>query len=215
MLTLNTPLFELHQFGLPRIGKATSLKLATEIAALNGRPDIRQANIEDLLHYLPMRYEDRSNLATVADLQDGITASVEVRIRLGGIIPFKGGRIKMYEFLAEDSSGSIRAFWWNQIYLNRVFDREMRVILYGQWKWNRHKGIYEVENPDYEIMSGDDEAESIHTSRRVPVYRKLGDFRTRQLRSIFFHVINSLDDQPQDPVPNEIATRLEFWMTPI
>ncbi|MFN7926603.1 MAG: hypothetical protein U0Y68_01440 [Blastocatellia bacterium] len=37
-----------------------------------------------------MRYEDRSNLATTAMLQDGQTASVEVMVRVGGIVPLKG-----------------------------------------------------------------------------------------------------------------------------
>ena len=151
------------------------------------------ATVEDLLHYLPFRYEDRSNLADTSQLQDGQTASVEVMVRVGGIVPLKGGRIKMYEFVASDGGGQVRAFWWNQIYLNKVFTRGSRVILYGQWKWNRYKNYFEVENPDYELMQDeDDDAESsaIHTARRVPIYRKLGDFRTRQLRTIFHHVVN-------------------------
>ncbi|MFN7926604.1 MAG: hypothetical protein U0Y68_01445 [Blastocatellia bacterium] len=63
----------------------------------------------------------------------------------------------MYEFIASDGSGQVRAFWWNQIYLNKVFHRGARVILYGQWKWNRYKNPFEVENPEYEMLQEEDD----------------------------------------------------------
>jgi ATP-dependent DNA helicase RecG len=216
MLTLNTPLIELHHHDLPRVGPKTAQSLARELAALTAKADVREAIVEDLLHYLPMRYEDRSNLARVAGLHDGDYASMEVAVRIGGIVPLKGGRLKMYEFVATDGEAQIRAFWWNQVYLDKVFHRGMRVILYGQWRWNKYKGIYEVENPDYELMpegkeadkeTDDDDADAIHTSRRVPVYRKLGDFRTRQLRALFHHVLNNLQLDGTDPLPTEMAAR--------
>ncbi len=210
MLTLTTPLVELHHQGLPRVGQKTAHALAVEIAAINARPDAREATVEDLLHYLPMRYEDRSNLTRIVELRDGETASIEVMVRIGGVIPLKGGRLKMYEFIGTDGVNQIRAFWWNQIYLNRVFSRGSRVILYGQWKLNRYKGYFEVENPDYEILADDDdeaEVTAIHTARRVPVYRKLGDFRTRQLRTIFHRVISRLPDEIPESLPAEVIER--------
>ncbi|HEY8459220.1 MAG TPA: ATP-dependent DNA helicase RecG, partial [Blastocatellia bacterium] len=210
MLTLNTPLVELHHHGLPRVGRKTSHGLASEIAAISAKPDPRDATVEDLLHYLPMRYEDRSNLARISQLQDGQTASVEVMVRVGGILPFKGGRLKMYEFIATDGEAQVRAYWWNQIYLNRVFQRGSRVVLYGQWKLNRYKGYFEVENPEYEILTDDDddpETSAIHTARRAPIYRKLGDFRTRQLRSIFHHLLNNIEKDVPESLPDEIIAR--------
>jgi ATP-dependent DNA helicase RecG len=210
VLTLNTPLVELHHHALPRVGQKTAHALALEMATLTAKADAREATVEDLLHYLPMRYEDRSNLAQVAVLQDGDYASVEVAVRVGGVVPLKGGRLKMYEFIATDGTGQVRAFWWNQIYLAKVFQRGTRVILYGQWKKNKYKGYFEVENPEYEVLSDeDDEAElaAIHTARRVPVYHKLGDFRTRQLRSIYHHVIGKLSQEVAETLPGEIVAR--------
>jgi len=210
VLTLNTPLVELHHHGLPRVGQKTAHGLAVEIAAIAAKPDARDATVEDLLHYLPMRYEDRSNLARISQLQDGQTASVEAVVRVGGIIPLKGGRLKMYEFIATDGEAQVRAYWWNQIYLNKVFQRGTRVILYGQWKLNRYKGYFEVENPEYEILTDEDddqEVAAIHTARRVPVYRKLGDYRTRQLRSIFHHILNKIEKEITESLPAEIIAR--------
>ena len=210
MLTLDTPLVELHHHGLPRVGQKTAHGLAAEIANIAAKPDARDATVEDLLHYLPMRYEDRSNLARISQLQDGQTASVEVMVRVGGIIPLKGGRLKMYEFIATDGEAQARAYWWNQIYLNKVFHRGSRVILYGQWKLNKYKGYYEVENPEYEILTDDDEdpeTTAIHTARRVPIYRKLGDYRTRQLRTIFHHLFKNIEKETAESLPEEVIGR--------
>jgi len=209
-MTLDTALVELHHHSLPRIGQKTAHSLAAEIANIAAKPDPRDANIEDLLHYLPMRYEDRSNLTRISQLEDGMTASVELMVRVGGIIPLKGGRLKMYEFMATDGEGQVRAYWWNQIFLNRVFQRGSRVIIFGQWKKNKYKGYFEVENPEYELMTDEeDQAETaaIHTARRVPIYRKLGDFRTRQLRSIFYHLLNRLDREIPESLPQEMIAR--------
>lgn len=210
LLTLDTRIIDLAAIGLPRVGKKTAAALAAAIAAINAQPDPEMATVEDLLSYLPMRYEDRSNLQRVAGLVDGQEASVEVVVRVGGVLPLKGGRIRLYEFFGADGEGQIRAFWWNQVYLNQVFRRGTKVILFGQWRFNRPKGIFEVENPEYEIIGlNDEEADkvSIHTARRVPVYRKLGEFRTRQLRSIFHHLLDHFSTEIPELLPSEMVVR--------
>jgi ATP-dependent DNA helicase RecG len=41
----------------------------------------------------------------------------------------------------------------------------------------------------------------------VPIYRKLGDYRTRQLRSIFHHLLNKLEKDIPESLPEEIIVR--------
>ena len=107
-----------------------------------------------------MRYEDRSQLDRIGDLTEGKTASLELQVRGGRIIPLKGGRLRLYEFVATDGEREIRAFWWNQIFLSKVFHQATRVILYGEWRWNRTRAMYEVENPEFEVLDADDEGEA-------------------------------------------------------
>lgn len=168
----------------------------------------RQVTVKDLLHYLPMRYEDRSNLARIADLRDGVLATIEVEVRVVGSYPVKGGSLRIFEFAAVDQTGQIRAYWWNQAYLQKTFARGQRVLLYGEWRRGR-RGLFEVENPDYELVADSDEpADPIHTGRRVPVYRKLGDIRTKQLRAIIHYVHQKLDLSDLEEVfPDEIVKR--------
>jgi RecG-like helicase len=120
-LTLETPIIELHRpWPFLVVGTLTAKKWAVEIASITARRDPAAATVEDLLHYVPMRYEDRSNLARLSDLKEGVTASVEVAVRTGGILPLRG-RLKLYELSATDGERLVRAFWWNQIFLAKVF----------------------------------------------------------------------------------------------
>ncbi len=208
MLKLSTPLYELHLHEIPRLAIKTAQKLAVGVATASGAGNPLAVTVEDLLNYLPMRYEDRSNLAQVRDLQHGAYATIEVEVRLAGTYAVKGGRLRIFEFSGVDETGQVRAYWWNQAYLQNSFPRGRRVLLYGQWKRGR-RGFFEVENPDYEFTSDDeDSADPIHTGRRVPVYRKLGDVRPKQLRSIVYHVLERLDfSEIEEVIPEELLGR--------
>jgi ATP-dependent DNA helicase RecG len=211
LLKLRTPLYELHLHEIPRLAIKSAQKLAVGVAAASSAPNPLQVTVEDLLHYLPMRYEDRSNLARVRDLEHGVFATIEAEVRVAGTYAVKGGRLRIFEFSAVDETGQIRAYWWNQPYLQNSFPRGRRVLLYGQWKRGR-RGFFEVENPDYEFITDDeDSADPIHTGRRVPVYRKLGEVRTKQLRSVMHHVVDRLDfSEIEELIPDELRSRNEL-----
>jgi len=210
LLKLSTPLYELHLHEIPRVAMKTAQKLAQGVAGAVSSADPRAVTVDDLIHYLPMRYEDRSNLTSVRNLQNGMWATIDVSVRVAGTYPVKGGKLRIFEISGTDSTGQIRAFWWNQGYLQTSFKQGRRVLLYGQWKKNR-RGFFEVENPDHEFVIDDDDSDPIHTGRRVPIYRKLGELRTKQLRSIMHHVLARLDfSEIRETIPEEVLTRGEL-----
>ncbi len=56
---------------------------------------------------------------------------------------------------------------------------------------------------------GSPEFAMIHTARRVPIYRKLGPFRTKRLREIVFAVLHELENAPlPEKLPSETVKRL-------
>jgi len=83
-LALHTRIEDLYRYKLARLGQVTSRKLAAALASFSGKKNSSDATIEDLLGYLPMRYEDRSNLARIRDLKDGVEASLELYVKLSG-----------------------------------------------------------------------------------------------------------------------------------
>ncbi len=205
---LETPILELDKVGIPRFGPKAAVKLATAVAASAGRP-AAEATVEDLLLYTPMRYEDRSNLARIGDLEPDTEAAIEVEVSVSGAYAVGGGRYRIFELIGEDGTGQIRAFWWNQMYLANTFRQGTRAILFGMWRRSR-KGFLEVENPEYEVLADEDDAsDAIHTGRKIPVYRKLGDFRTRALRRIVFEILARVNaSAPADEsLPASIVAR--------
>ena len=208
-LSLTTPLIELPAY-LRRIGTTTAGKLATELAAALGKPSPAEVTVEDLLLYLPFRYEDRSHLPRIRDLADGMAASVAVEVHAPSSAPIRtknGKRLTLFEFTGRDETGRIRAYWWNQPYLRQMFPAERRVILYGEWRFSNRHQRYQVENPDYELLGDDaedDVPETIHVGRCVPIYRKLGAFRARALRTLIFRLLAALGDIPDESLPDAL-----------
>jgi hypothetical protein len=90
-IQLDTPAVELYRFGIKRFGQPSARKLALALATLAGKTDATQATVEDLLNYLPMRYEDRSNPARISELHNGLEASLELYVRVAG--GFQVGKI--------------------------------------------------------------------------------------------------------------------------
>ena len=82
--SLSTPIDELYKYRLARLGQNLSHKLAHALQNHFGKKDKNTATVEDLLTYLPMRYEDRSNPARIRDLTDGMEASLELIVKIDG-----------------------------------------------------------------------------------------------------------------------------------
>lgn len=211
-LSLHTPLYQMHLHRIPRLGPRRARALAAALAEFLGRSDYREVTLEDLLLYLPLRYEDRSHRVCVAQLRENMWASLEVVVRLTGSYAVKGGQLKIFELSASDETGMIRAFWWNRTWLEKTLPRGTRVILYGQWRYNPRWRCFEAENPDFEVLTEEDDlAEAIHTGRRVPVYRKLGSFTTRPLRAIFYHLVQRLSPESvPETLPEQTRRRLQL-----
>src|SRR5215210_848552 len=173
-ITLDTPVSILYQRGIPRLGQATARKLALALAALAGKTESSEATVEDLLNYLPMRYEDRSNLARITDLSDGTEASLELYVRVAGGFQVgknrspKQPKLYIFEITASDPERTAKpvVVWWfvsgraaqRIIAYNRQrFQRGARFIAYGRWEWDTRRNTFSLRlnKPDeLEMLPG-------------------------------------------------------------
>ncbi|HUE80527.1 MAG TPA: ATP-dependent DNA helicase RecG [Pyrinomonadaceae bacterium] len=161
-ITLTTALADLHQLGFARLGPITSRKLALALAGLRGKRKLKDVTIEDLLNYLPMRYEDRSNLTTIRDLRPGLEASLELFVKLSGGFQvgrkraFGSPKLFKYEVSATDPDRTGRPVlvWWfvsgshaRDIldYYNKRFTRGARFITFGRWDWDDRRGTFALQ----------------------------------------------------------------------
>jgi ATP-dependent DNA helicase RecG len=248
-IILNTPLEDLHQFRIARLGQANSRKLAAAVAHFSNKKAAAEATVEDLLSYLPFRYEDRSHLKTIKDLEDGTEASLELYAKLAGGYQvrnrknFGKSRLFIFEVAATDANNSGRpvVVWWfisgrnaYEIinYYTKKLARGTRFITFGRWEWDSRRGTFalRLHRPADELEllgvaqasaeTDGDSAESvdadtsdpslagIHVGRRVPIYRKLGDFNSKRVREIIHTVLAALpDDAFVETLPSDLRKR--------
>ena len=225
------------QRGFPRLGSQTARKLALGIANVSSGKDMNDVTVEDLLHYLPMRYEDRSNLARICDLSDGVEASLELYVKLCQGRPVRNWRsyrqrLYIFEISAtdRDRTGKDVVVWTflsgpsaQQIIesYEKKFQRGVRFIAFGKWENDQVRRTFSLKlhKPDeIEVLPSDtaglpdvaDEpaTSAIHVGRRVPVYRRLNDLRPKQLREIIHTALSLIpDEQIVETLPHELLKR--------
>ena len=175
------------------------------------------ATIEDLLYRFPIRYEDRGHFQTIATLRPGVSASVLGEVLSCGIRPTRRPRFKIFEMLVRDKTGSLRAIWFNQPFLNTVFHPHQRVILFGKLELTSH-GL-QLQSPQYEVLGeeGDETdeghegvTETVHTGRIVPIYEKTGTLTAKMQRSLVFQALQSVPAVLPDPLPAAVRERQQL-----
>ncbi len=164
--------------------------------------------VQDALFYLPYRYEDRRLQRKISELHYDEFQSVYGKVVSAELINTPRGKMKIFELVVSDGSGVVTAKWFNQPYMKKVFKKGDRVYLSGVVKRNRYWGVgFEIHNPEYEIINEEDEAESIHTHRIVPVYRCTARLTTRNMRRMMFNIINFALPHIEDYIPQELIEK--------
>jgi ATP-dependent DNA helicase RecG len=163
---------------------------------------------EDLLYRFPIRYEDRSQLQPIASIRPGQAVAVVGRIRSCGLRSTRRPGFKIFEALVTDTSGSIRATWLNQPFLRDVFTSGQQVVLFGPAEVRGYGGL-QLTNPQYEILD-DEEGETIHTGRIVPVYEKTGTVTAKIQRRLVYDALQRLPEDLPEQLPDEVRLRLDL-----
>ena len=190
MLSLNDPVEKIS-----RVGGPVYLKKLHQLGV---------KTVRDLLFYFPRRYDDFSNLILIRDLKPDENATIRGKILSVSSSYVYGKRMSITDCLAEDSSGTIRAVWFNQPFLINTFKAGQIVNLSGKLSF-RKKEAY-LSNPSYEIIGRDGRAEKSeinHTARFVPVYPETKGLTSRRLRYVIRPLL-FLADKIADYLPEEI-----------
>jgi ATP-dependent DNA helicase RecG len=194
----------------------TTDALATPLQFLKGVGPRRAADlaraglttVEDLLYRFPLRYEDRSRLQPIASLKPGQSASIAGRIVHCGLRSTRRPGFKIFEALVKDETGGLRVTWLNQSFLRDVFSPGQHVVLFGPIEM-RGSGGLQLTNPQYEILE-DDDTETIHTGRIVPVYEKTGAVTPKIQRRLVHDALQKLSDDLPEPLPEALRVRHRF-----
>jgi ATP-dependent DNA helicase RecG len=170
------------------------------------------ATVGDLLSYVPFRYEDRSNVKTVAQLAPGEMATVIADVLSAKASGFKRRDLGMFEARFSDASrGILVCKWFHGGYLANVLAPGMRVALYGKVEFDSYNRELAILHPEFEILTADDDEgeAALHVGRVVPIYEAAGKVTTRALRTLVWRVLSTLAPLP-DEMPAQVRDRLRL-----
>ncbi|MCX6544758.1 MAG: ATP-dependent DNA helicase RecG [Acidobacteria bacterium] len=170
-------------------------------------------SVGDLLSRFPLRYEDRSTFRDIATLGEGEVVTVCGTVVSCGLHLTRRPGFKIFSAVVRDGSGTLRVSWLNQPYMADVIHRGALIVLFGEIS-RRNPGGLQLTSPEYELVDQDD-ADTIHTGRVVPVYEKAGSVTGRIQRRIVYDALRQLPADLPDLTPpwifNSIA--LADWRT--
>ena len=152
--------------------------------------------VADLLDHFPKRYEDRRQFDRFPSQPTAKPVCLT-----GGVIDSgtKGfGKTRFYEAVVMDGdggvfgSGKITCRWFNMPFMSKVIATGQQVIAYGKVKESAGRLI--IDHPEIEVIrEDDDDTETIHLNRIVPVYRNISGINQRRLRETIHGLLNATD----------------------
>ena len=176
--------------------------------------------VDDLLHYLPFRYEDRLNPRSVAELRAGEMATVVAEVRNSGL--FKTRRMPIFQLTVGQGRNRLKCLWFNATYLQGKFQPGQMIALYGKVEEDRD-GQLQIIQPQFEVLGdineegGADEAEkkaaaSLEIGRIVPIYESTGQGKLtpRWFRRIIRSALENLNPDLPDAIPAAVRAHLSL-----
>ena len=193
--------------------------IGPRLAELLAAKDIQ--TLDDLLHYLPFRYEDRLNPRGIAELREGEMATVIAEVRTSGL--FRTRRMPIFQMTAGQGRTRLKCIWFNAAYLRDKFKPGQIVALYGKVEQDYRGGELHLTQPQFEIIgeASDDGsvdsaeqklAASLEIGRIVPIYESagLGRLTSRWFRRIIHTALENLTPDLPDPIPAVVRRHLSL-----
>ncbi len=118
--------------------------------------------VRDLLYYLPRSYENYQTLTEISQIRPG---KVVVQGKIGQINTRQARRrhLSITEAVISDTSGAIRAVWFNQAYRAKQFAADKEYIFSGEYELKN--GRYQLTSPSAILAADVDPREALQ-----PIY---------------------------------------------
>jgi len=165
---------------------------------------------EDLLGYLPFRYEDRIHFAKIRGIVPGQVYTIRAQVLSGSLVRYTRAPGGTYHLLVGDDSGSLPCKFFHGQYLDKTFKPGQGLVLHGKAEVDPNRpGRIEMVNPAYELLDGEN-TDSTEVGRIVPIYEALGGIGARSMRRIVYQALEKFTGTLHDPLPAEILERYKF-----
>ncbi len=189
------------------------------------------STVEDLLYYLPFRYEDRLNPRGIGELRPGEMASVVAEVRTSGLFKTRAG--PMFQLTVGQGRQTLKCIWFHGAYLKDRFQPGQLLALYGkveESKFGRRE--LQIIQPQFEVLheghSGEpasgspgtpddqetdsDKLKTLEIGRIVPIYESAGSGKltSKYFRRVIHGALENLTEEVPDAIPGVVRGRVEL-----
>lgn len=163
--------------------------------------------VKDLLWHFPFRYEDYSQIVPIAEL--GINQSATIQGRVHQLATHRSWKRKFIvtEAVIIDSTGGIKAVWFNQPYVQNVLKEGGYYNFAGKVVVSNRE-VY-LASPSYEPIGAAGGGETKHTAGLIPVYPETRGLTSKGLRYLIKPILNNLEPI-DDFIPVEIRKKYKL-----
>lgn len=152
------------------------------------------ANVGNLIHFYPKRYEDYSQITDIAKLKPG---KHTIRAKITQV---NGRRVRrgmhITEAIATDATGSARLVWFNQPYRAKALVKDKFYLISGDFELKYQK--FAMQNPSCELETD----LPVNSARILPKYRETKGLKSNQIRKVLNNLL---------PVISQIKETLPSW----
>ncbi len=170
MINLSSKIADLSRVG--KVGVKLLKKLGLE-------------NIQDLLFYLPFRYDDFSQLTKIAELVAGENVNIKGEVQLIQNKRSFKRKLNITEALISDDTDSIKIIWFNQPFLVKNIKPGDFISLAG--KVSESQGQLTMVSPQYEKAYSEN---LVHTQGLISNYHLTEGLTQKQLRYFIKQIVH-------------------------
>ncbi|MFN8564292.1 MAG: ATP-dependent DNA helicase RecG [Anaerolineae bacterium] len=160
-------------------------------------------NINDLLFFLPRRYDDYTQISQISRLQPNVLATVIGTVRYTELRIARGGRKDFY-LTIDDGTATMGVTFFGQYYLNRQVRVDQQVVLRGQTSMFQNR--IQMTNPEIQYV----ELEDLQKVGIVPVYPLTDGLNRRSLRKLMQKTVEYWADHLPDYMPESTLERADL-----
>lgn len=165
------------------------------------------STVEDLLYFLPVRYEDRSSIKKIKELAPGLNVTVMAQVLASGEVRY--GRRKVFEMAVGDGTGILKLKWFNYRVsgMRERFKPGQKVFLYGTV--SAFGNQMEIIHPDIEFVDEGEGDEGWADLKGItPVYSQIENFHQKTVRKIVKNAVDSYACSALGAVPDAMLAGL-------
>ncbi len=160
--------------------------------------------LEDLVYYFPRKYQDRTHIIPIKNIEIGQTVTISGRVlSSAGRRSYWRRGFDIFEISIGDDTGRIFVVWFNQPYLRSYFKEGGRVILYG--KAELYKDRIQMSNPEFEVLENG--TDSTDSGKIIPIYSLPQGISQKVFRKMIKTVLDSYVPKAVEVLPFDIRLR--------